>query len=265
MNKWYRVTILIPEKRMKNTYWPKEIFKADSTLHYLLAAEVFSKYTADVVLWRFSRYHYSFNDIVMKFKFYTQEYIFNRIKEDILKDKIILKLKKEKLIKISIEKATESDERIGSDRDVNWNYEISESWPYFINGLSKMWLNMILLKKEKYLKENYITIDYDIDKMSLGTLIGTYQVIMDLVAEDWISSGSHAVYHHANALFGYRPVRFNVEAFSLYYGRERKVNGSKEAWLKRFKSYDKHIKRLLFMKKIFPWIKFKNRVGYVNL
>ena len=267
LNKWYRVTVLVPEERLKGTYWSKEIFKTDSVLHYLLAAEVFSKNVNNgLTLWRFSRYHYTNDDIVMKFKFYTQEYIFNTIKENILNDRIIKELKKEKLIKITVEEATESDTRIGSDRDVNWNYEISESWPYFINGLSKMWLNMILLKKEKYLKENYIKLNTDTDKINLGKLINIYKEIKELVVEDWIEWGNHTVYHHSNALFGYYHVRFNVDAFSLYYKKEREIiNNSKIAWSKRIKEYNKYLNKLIFIKKIFKWIKLKRKVGYIDL
>ena len=261
--KWYRVTVLIPEERPKGTFWSKKIFKTDSVLHYLLTGEVFSEcIEKNIELWRFSRYHYKDDDIIMKFKFYSEEYIFNRIKEKVRNNKIIKELKKEKLIRITVEEATESDDRIGSDRDTNWNYELSESWPYFINGLSKMWLNLILLKKERYLKENYLKID---NKIRLYNLIDIYSEIKELVVKDWIDWGSHTIYHHANALFGYYHVRFNVNIYSLYYKKERRVNKSESAWTKRIKGYNKYLDRLIFIKKIFRWIKFKNRIGYIDL
>jgi|GEM_PF-5949990 len=267
MNHWYRVTILISENT-KSMYRAFGLFKEDSLIHYILAVEVFSKYVDMVELWRFSRYKYEYDDdVVMKFKFYTDETAFEYIKEKILYDKIVNKLKKEKLIKINIEKATESNDKVGSDRDNNWGYSVSESWPYFINGLSRMWLEMIKAEKEKYLRENYV--DFDIDVISLSKLFSIYNKIKDGVVYEWIKLGSHAVYHHANAVFGYYSVRFNIDEFNLYYDREKNPDKGDEVWYKRHGKYDKYVRELLFKYKlrIFKYKPFraKKNIGYINL
>lgn len=262
-NYWYRVTIQIPKDiKLYKTF---KLGQIDSIIHYILAAEVFSKYINKVELWRFSRYSYNFDDvIIMKFKFYCEKVIFDRIKPKILDDAIVKKLEKEGLIKIGIEKATESNKKIGSDRDDNWPYLISESWPYFINGLSRMWLRMILVEKEKYLRENYI--NNNIREMDLFKLFTVYKVIKENVVDNWIKWGSHAICHHANALFGYHPIRFNVTESDLYYEKGKDIGRNKrdEAWYKRFDRYMIYVKILIFKYKL-KVFKSKNKMGYINL
>jgi hypothetical protein len=82
--------------------------------------------------------------------------------------------------------------------DKNWPLVIQKTWPYYISGVSQMWLNLVVEIAERDLQDNRPT--------SLEEIESFYQQVDDTVTRLWQQNGRHAFLHHLNAVFGYQPL-----------------------------------------------------------
>ena len=77
---------------------------------------------------------------------------------------------------------------------------MQRAWPYFIMGVSKLWLELI----------RELGRDPDLPSQPLAR----YAALSERVDRHWREEGGHALLHHLNAMFGYRElevVRRKVE------------------------------------------------------
>ncbi|MGD2083325.1 MAG: hypothetical protein PVF91_10180 [Chromatiales bacterium] len=87
--------------------------------------------------------------------------------------------------------------RIGGTSDPEWPPEIQRTWPFYIMGVSEMWLRLIdELAREPEGSE----------ARSLDELVEHYRQVHDDLSALWASEGEHAFLHHLNALFAYEPI-----------------------------------------------------------
>ena len=87
---------------------------------------------------------------------------------------------------------------LGDTSDPNWSRPMQIAWPAFIMGVSGLWLELIAQFGQaqdlpRALDARYRAIDASIDAL-------------------WRAEGGHALLHHLNALFGYRPVVVTTRA-----------------------------------------------------
>lgn len=81
---------------------------------------------------------------------------------------------------------------IGDTSDQNWSPEMQVAWPWFIMGVSQLWLDLIReIGKKEGLPEEPKT---------------RYTVIETALNGLWRDEGGHALLHHLSAVFGYREV-----------------------------------------------------------
>lgn len=84
---------------------------------------------------------------------------------------------------------------LAATSDPNWSPAMQASWPYFIMGVSQLWLGLM-------------------DGFAAGVLLGPppkdlpeliqyYKEMDDRMTATWQQEGRHALLHHLNALFGY--------------------------------------------------------------
>lgn len=96
----------------------------------------------------------------------------------------------------------EGGKNIENSSDKNWPIEIQKSWPYFIDGVSKMLLEMIEVIRSSVADvlglHPPLEDQNDIEKL--------YIKVNERLISLWQSGGSHAFFHHINALFGYAPL-----------------------------------------------------------
>ncbi len=85
--------------------------------------------------------------------------------------------------------------------DPNWSPQIQKSWPYFIMGVSQMWLSSIIEIAEG--------MSHEYDPYSVQETLGFYQDVDMTVKTLWQEEGRHSLLHHLSAIFGYVPVRLN--------------------------------------------------------
>jgi hypothetical protein len=80
--------------------------------------------------------------------------------------------------------------------DKAWSSAVQKTWPYYIEGVSKMWLGLIdeFVKNEGGAKSH----ENAQDELNL------YRKIESKIISVWRTEGNHAYLHHLNALFAYK-------------------------------------------------------------
>ena len=85
---------------------------------------------------------------------------------------------------------------IDDTSDKSWPAVIQKSWPYYITGVSQMWLNLVAAIAERDLKEGHRLVSFE----EIETI---YSGVDESITELWRINGRHAFLHHLNAVFGY--------------------------------------------------------------
>jgi hypothetical protein len=87
---------------------------------------------------------------------------------------------------------------IADTSDTAWSPQMQAAWPAFIMGVSQLWLELI----EQIGRDEQLPRGLD----------ARYRAIDTVLDDLWRREGSHALLHHLNALFGYRPVIVTTRA-----------------------------------------------------
>jgi hypothetical protein len=82
--------------------------------------------------------------------------------------------------------------------DPAWSVPVQKSWPYFIQGVSRMWLNLIADVSGRASAGRPPT---DLDET-----LDLYRRVNTVMERVWQEEGQHALLHHLNAVFGYKPL-----------------------------------------------------------
>ena len=85
--------------------------------------------------------------------------------------------------------------------DPNWSPQIQKSWPYFIMGVSQMWLSSIMEIAEGASQEY--------DPSSIQEILRFYRDVDMMIRTLWQEEGRHSLLHHLSAIFGYVPIKLN--------------------------------------------------------
>lgn len=86
---------------------------------------------------------------------------------------------------------------VAATSDPNWSPALAQAWPYYIMGVSEMWLSLV----RQYAADRPLAGGAD-----LQALAGTYKHVSARLDETWSVEGQHALLHHLNAVFGYQPL-----------------------------------------------------------
>ncbi len=198
-NWWYaRFLINWPEDKSPN--WHIDVLLADKVIRPVLLQN-----RAQIKLWRFHRRAGRKWGHIFSFIFYAEPKVAKRIYQDIGENTVLFELLDDGVV----ERYTTEDltnlkrPNIEDTSDKHWNKIIQKSWPYYIMGVSEMWLDMIDLlvtfnnEKQEPLQEHYLHIHEAITKL-------------------WENEGGHAFLHHLNALFAYQPVAITERRLMNY-------------------------------------------------
>lgn len=82
--------------------------------------------------------------------------------------------------------------------DKNWPVSIQKAWPYYIMGVSQMWLNLVAQVADDKMKSG--------SPSSIKEIETFYKQVNKTMTDLWQKQGRHAFMHHLNALFGYKPL-----------------------------------------------------------
>ncbi len=196
----------------ENIYWWYARFQMDwpdddepqFSKNLIIAHEVVSplldRYGKEITLWRFHRRaaHDSAGH-QFSFIFYTTAETAKVIYDEINHSTVLDDLRESgNLLAVHLDNVNNPDRSgIDATSDRKWSLSMQRSWPYFIMGVSLMWLDLV---------------EQEIDGKELDSRTSTsdrldyYRVVNDRITTLWKQEGRHALFHHANGIFGYEPL-----------------------------------------------------------
>lgn len=82
--------------------------------------------------------------------------------------------------------------QLADTSDPVWPEVMRDSWPFFMMGVSQMWLEQVR--------------DFKLEVLDEADLTQRYKLIQSRLDALWQEEGKHALIHHLNALYAYQPV-----------------------------------------------------------
>lgn len=189
--------------------WPENTAPAwhlDLMVAHSVVAPVLEKQREAIALWRFHRravrdaagHQFSF------ILFTTANTAGDLFKSIEMAPEIVGLQASGRLVRLSMGRAGDRQGRhIEDTSDSRWSEELQKSWPWFIMGVSRMWLTLTDEQAKK--------LAFQAGAAPLGARIDFYEALNKKVSRVWEREGAHALLHHLNAIFGYEPLIIREE------------------------------------------------------
>ena len=196
MRIWHNFRFRMQWPENENPKWWLDLFVMDS-----LFREILSKHRDKIGLWRFHRRaarDNSGHQLTLLCYMTKEDSVL--INDFVQESKTFEILNNNGLLR---EFHNEEDgPNIEDSSDGNWSIEIQKSWPYFIAGVSDTLVEMIEIIRVSVADNLSINPPFeepnDIERL--------YIKVNERLTALWQNEGSHAYFHHINALFGYAPL-----------------------------------------------------------
>jgi hypothetical protein len=195
---WWRVGLHRSYHEGDEVLWHLDALIADEVFKPLVA-----QYREQLSLWRFHR-RAGEDAAGHKFSFifystrHTAAAIYQAVKHNRTVKDLLASDWIERLSFTDIEAAPKT--AIEATSDKAWPLELQKSWPYFIMGVSRAWLDLVSqFAHQERAKRPQNGASPDVDD-----LVALYAKVHDQVNDIWQQQGGHAFLHHLNALFGYQ-------------------------------------------------------------
>lgn len=204
MNKWYgfNFRIIRPENEKPRTWI--DIFIIDKIIR-----EVICKKKVDIQLWRIHRrWKNDGSGHEFTLDCFTKEQTANSIEKLIRESEPFKILQENSLLADDLNKVPNGKNihDIAVDESTRgWPMELKKSWPYYIQGCCEMLLYLIESLNNK--------IQNDVDKKDISKIESFYTELNNRLNIIWQHHGSHAFFHHLNAIFGYAPLLAEPRSF----------------------------------------------------
>lgn len=184
--------------------WPEgedPTWYLDTLIAHQIIAPILVEFKGDLELWRFHRravrdaggHRFSFiaytnNQTAAKIYADLQT---NGVFAALMEKGDILSLNKQDYNRLKLPEVEDTS-------DKNWSIELQRSWPYFIMGVSQVWLDLITRYEAQ--------LDPADAEISHEELLLRYESLNERVSSTWQKEAQHAFLHHLNAIFGYVPI-----------------------------------------------------------
>ncbi len=187
--------------------WPKDAephWHMDVLLALEVLAPIIEEYRSEMALWRFHRR--AARDAAghqFSFIFYAEPNVAAHIYESIRAHSLTPELQKAgKLLAVTCDTtAAVQKPNVEDTSDRNWSPVLQRSWPYFIMGVSELWLTLVSqIAEGQTPRSRPATLDAKLD---------FYRKVDQTVQTLWHREGGHALLHHLNAIFQYEPLVVN--------------------------------------------------------
>lgn len=195
---WWNAAFCIKWQENSDPAW-----HIDLLLAHQVVSPVLDSCKADLPFWRFHRR--AVRDAyghVFSFIFFASPETAKQVYETLGSNELLAGMEKEGIIvrRIYTDTNTITKPAIQDMSDSTWSDPVKKAWPYYIMGVSQMWLGLIT--------------DFS-DRMANGGAVGNveecqtfYKAVNDRIIRCWQGEGRHALLHHLNAVFGYKPLAF---------------------------------------------------------
>jgi hypothetical protein len=186
--------------------WYMDLYLAHQVLLPLLQA-----YQSDIHLWRFHR-RAARDDAGRQFSFIffasprTARNVFQALQSDPMVGNMKFAGVIDDIVYDNPAELTRPNIEDTSDR--NWPLSIQKSWPYYIMGVSQMWLDLIAQLADDNLKSD--------SPSSIKEIELFYKQVDESMTDLWQKQGRHAFMHHLNALFEYKPLIYYEKKYMTF-------------------------------------------------
>ncbi len=191
---WYRFGF--------NIAWPEDTeinWTMDLLIAHAIVAPVLQKHSDDISYWRFHR-RAARDQTGHSFTFmaYCSQGVSALMLDDFAQSTLLKKIVEEGFVtKLLVDNPTDNGLiNIEDTSDRNWSESMQRNWPSFIMGVSALWLGLI---------DDAVT-DSAGSGDDVQLMLKRYESANEKITEIWTSEGQHALLHHLNALFGYKPL-----------------------------------------------------------
>lgn len=196
---WWHARFITPLAAAQEPRWVSDLMVAD-----LVIEPVLGEFASTLALWRFHRRAVADGGgHIFSFIFYADQRTAAQLFARIDTNPALARLREHGLID-RYENDLEAENRprdLSGASDGNWPLPLQEVWPAYIMGASVTWLGLI---------NHYIDASGAADR-DFAELVAAYEQVNAALGELWRREGQHAFLHHLNALFGYEPMRLQVE------------------------------------------------------
>ena len=180
------------DRPAEETRWERDLLIA-----HRVASPLINAHEAAIDMWRFHRR--SAEDETghqFSFLFFTSAEVADTINQMVVDDPLVKRMLADGVIQEVITDAVDQNDHpnVGDTSDPKWSPVMQNTWPYFIMGVSRMWLGMI----DQLSRERESAADATIDEM-----LEHYAQVNDAINHVWQQEGYHALLHHLNAIYGY--------------------------------------------------------------
>lgn len=185
---WWYVRFHLNWPEGEEPRWYPDLLIADRLIGPILDAE-----HDQIKLWRFHRR--AARDAAgrqFSFIFYATPAVAEQVNHRVATSRLVAELEREGLLQQVVydDPARPRRPGIADTSDPAWSPQIQRAWPYFIMGVSRLWLRLI----REYGKSS------DLPQGPQAR----YAAISRALDKQWREEGGHALLHHLNAVFGYR-------------------------------------------------------------
>ena len=175
-------------------------FSQNLIVAHEVVAPMLVRYSDEIVLWRFHR-RAAADEAGHQFSFIfystpeAAQIIYDEIGASPVVDDL---LSSGNLIELKLEDPSRPQRSlIAATSDSNWPETIQNSWPYFIMGVSLMWLDLL---------EQLVDPDVISTLHGMPERLDYYSEVNEELTVLWKQTGRHALFHHINAIYGYEPL-----------------------------------------------------------
>ncbi len=191
---WWNAIFIIDWPENSDPKWHVDVMIA-----HLVIKKILDDFEDKIKIWRFHRRASKEGSGKHEFSFifYTTQQEAEKINKDISNNEILNEnniIKEYKFDDIHQIKRPNIED---GDTDPKWPPYIKKSWPYYIMGVSKMWLELI---NDVYESKEDIP-------SSLEDKVNFYKEINNKINNIWQNECCHPILHHVNAVFGYVPIK----------------------------------------------------------
>lgn len=193
--RWYIIKF-----RIKYAGVPKEIplWEVDLIIAHQAIAPLLKIYEDDIILWRFHRMADPIKKLhQFSFHLFTRPDVVKSLYDEALQEDPTLKILVKHDYVSHISKEGGGLFRPEDTCDKEWSPHVKKAWPYYMMGVSKMWLELINSLALATGKPEGIS--------RVKPLLDWYRAIEDEMLKIW-RGGAHPLLHHLNAIFGYAPI-----------------------------------------------------------
>jgi hypothetical protein len=185
--------------------WPENedpMWQTDLILAHNVLSPIIARHRRTIGLWRFHRR--ALRDQAghqFTFIFYASPQVARQVFDQVKSDPFLDEMKAAGILKQDHydDMTFVTRPHVEDTSDRRWSLPVQRSWPYYIMGVSEMWLHMI--------QETVELNPSEVKPQSLQDYLAFYRKVEESITKAWKREGSHAYLHHLNAIFGYEPLR----------------------------------------------------------